>query len=51
MKKRKPELDDVEVVFQPAALTEKDRLNLSNYIRDDKTKRSLKIKSRKRIAA
>lgn len=52
--KKKPELDDIEVVFDSTPLTNEDKKLISKYIRQDKAKRakkSLKFKTKKRIAA
>jgi len=52
--KKKPKLDDVDVVFQPSTLTPKEKKLLKEYIRQDKARRANKSvppKSRKRVAA
>ena len=52
--KKKPELDDIDVIFQPTRLTEEEKKLISDYIRKDKAKRTKKSsahKTRRRIAA
>ena len=39
MKKKKPELDDMDVLFDPKPLTEEERQLISEYIKQDKAKR------------
>ncbi|HVD99983.1 MAG TPA: hypothetical protein VNB90_17370 [Cytophagaceae bacterium] len=40
--KKKIELDDVEVIFDPTPLTEEEKRSISEYIRKDKAKRKKK---------
>jgi hypothetical protein len=52
--KKKLKLDDVDVVFQPTRLTKEEKKLISEYIRQDKSKRTKKSsthKTRRRIAA
>ena len=49
--KNKLKLDDVDVVFEPTRLTEEEKKLISEYIRQDKAKRTKKTSTRKHIAA
>lgn len=50
--KKKLQLDDVDVVFEPKPLTEAEKNLISEYIRQDKAtrKRKQRIKSRDNVA-
>ena len=45
--KKKPELDDVDVIFYPARLTKEEEKLISEYIRKDKIKRAKNSSIRK----
>lgn len=49
--KKKLKLDDVDVVFQPTRLTKEEKKLISEYIQQDKAKRTKKSSTRRRIAA
>lgn len=49
--KKKLKLDDVDVVFQPTRLTKEEKKLISEYIRQNKAKRTKKSSTRRRIAA
>lgn len=42
--KRKPQLDDIDVVFDPTPLTDKEKKMISDFIKLDKAKRASKTR-------
>jgi len=43
MKKKKAELDDMDVLFDPRPLTEEEQRLISEYIRQDKAKKRKRL--------
>jgi len=48
--KKKIELDDLDVVFDPTPLSEDEKRRISEYIRNDKAKRRSKNHAERRLA-
>ncbi len=51
MKKKKANLDDIDVFFDPTPLTEEEKRRLSEYIQQDKAKHKKKSKHKHKLAA